>query len=180
MRAAEAQTHCFEFWSLLAPEGVDWLVKWIGGLTVQIRAISRIDDKVHALAHEASDDGFRMLDVLIAEFKSGSNRFDKHGECLLGAFDADQLIAIGGLNKEVYVPGSAAGRVRRFFVHRQWRRTGVGASLLREIESRADGCFPVLQLFTPSPAAGAFYEALGYTRCNRHKVSHEKRLLSSA
>lgn len=143
---------------------------------MQILDISQISDSIDALAAQASSEGFGSVSRLVVEYASGTNRFNREGECLLGAYDSGKIVGIGGVNVEPYEPESGAGRLRRFYVIKSFRRCGVGAALLRDLEMRSKPWFPVLQLFTPSADAGAFYEAMGFERCDRHKVSHAKRL----
>lgn len=140
-----------------------------------IQPIDKLSDDIKKLASLATTDGHRNLNVLVSEYASGVNRFDRLGETLLGAYFKEDLVGLCGLNIDPYEPTAHAGRIRRLFVHPDWRRHGVGAELINHIEVAATGHFPILQLFTPSPIASAFYEAQGYYRKqSRPKVSHAK------
>lgn len=95
---------------------------------MQIRQINQVTPDVENLAVQASAQGFESVRRLILEHTSGANRFDKNGERLLGAFEASELIGIGGINVEPYRPEPGVGRVRRFFVAEPWRWLAAAAS----------------------------------------------------
>ena len=76
--------------------------------SVKIVNLDPSADAVGELAREARASGHVFLDRLIADWHSGANRFDKPGECLLGLFDGDRLVAIGGLNRDPYLRASGA------------------------------------------------------------------------
>lgn len=54
------------------------------------------------------------------------------------AYDGDKLVGCGGLNQQWGDTEVEAriGRVRRFYVHPQYRQHGVGKQLLIELEKR--------------------------------------------
>lgn len=133
------------------------------------------------LAQRARAEDFRAIDRLVAEFESGANTFAGSGEALFCAYGDQQLIGCCGLNIDPYAGDPKVGRVRRLFVDREQRRSGVGRALVAAIEECAAGTFSVLQLFTTSRAAGRFYEALGYQAItDRDHVSHAKALTSAS
>ncbi|HYH80790.1 MAG TPA: GNAT family N-acetyltransferase [Longimicrobium sp.] len=117
---------------------------------------------IEALAVESAREGFRYVRRLLDEHASGEVRFDGAGEVLLGVFDGDGLIAIGGVTRDPYGGEAGTGRVRHVYVHPAHRRGGVGARLLAALEAHARGHFHALVLRTDTDAAARFYEALGY------------------
>jgi GNAT superfamily N-acetyltransferase len=75
------------------------------------------------------------------------------------------------------------GRVRHLYVLSTSRRMGVGPQLVRRVIQAARGRFDELRLRTNNPAAGRFYEALGfgpsvdrgdYTHLAKLAVLHDK------
>jgi len=145
---------------------------------MQIREVREISTGIEMLATMASEQGFESVRRLVTEYLAGENRFSLPGEVLFGVYVDERIVGIGGLNVDPYETSSRVGRLRRFYVKPELRRKGFGTELLCRIEARAKGQFPSLQLFTPSQAAGEFYESMGYERQFRHKVSHAKRLVA--
>ena len=82
-----------------------------------------VERKLYPL--EARLSGHHFLDRLIAEWRSGTNRFDNPGECLIGLFDSERPVAFGGLSRDPFdTRGRAAGRLRQ-------QSTKAGTSFLR-------------------------------------------------
>ena len=119
------------------------------------------------LRAEAQAEGYGMLDTLAMQWESGANRFDRPGEALLAAYVDDVLAGIGGLTIEASLPG--AFRMRRFYIRRQFRRTGIGRQLaLAVLEHRGK------RSVTCNAASGseAFWQALGFMPDPRGGCTH--------
>ncbi|GAB7205637.1 hypothetical protein OS21_21280 [Dickeya oryzae] len=108
------------------------------------------------------------------EFQSGTNDFRLPGEGLFAVFEAERLVAIGGVNQQSGMPYT--GRLRRFYVAADYRRQGVGRELLTVIEQAAASCFRELYLFTDTLEAAQFYQRQGYVAVSLPDVSHRKTL----
>ena len=133
-----------------------------------------------ALAHAATQEGHGHVTRLIAEFESGENRFSQHGEGLFVCCVGDRLVGVGGLNQDPYDSNPHAGRVRRVYVHHDYRRQGLASQLIAAIENHARQYFETLNLFTASVEADSFYRRLGYQpKTAVNKISHTKKLSSS-
>lgn len=117
---------------------------------------------VERLVEASVREGFRFLARLREEHVSGANRFDGEGEVLLGLFRGQELIAVGGLNRDPYGGDPRTGRVRHVYVLPSARRTGAGRALVRELIRRAGPWFDQLVLRTDTAEAARFYEALGF------------------
>lgn len=154
--------------------GTEFTTPTGSGMDIRLLRLRAIDPEVLRLVSIAESEGHANMALFVQEYESGRNCFAKAGEILLGAFDRQRLVGIGGLNADPYEPARGVGRVRRMYVDPAYRSLGVGAMLVGCIESHARGHFPALQLFTSSPRAAAFYEKLGYIPQYRHKVSHSK------
>lgn len=130
---------------------------------------------IDRLVSESKQEGFRFLNRLVADYHSGENRFNKPGEALLSVSLTAGLIAIAGLNIDPYSnPG--IGRVRRVYVSKSARGQGIGAALIRQIESKALASFSELRLFTDNKDADIFYCKLGYNHLDNAHSSHVKNL----
>ena len=140
-----------------------------------IAAITELPGTLPKLIASAEAEGFQALTTLARNFQRGTNRFARPREVLLTLWDGDDLLGIGGLNQDPYFPETVIGRQRHLYVLPSLRSQGLGRRLVEALEARARGIFPMLQLFTQSPRAGAIYEALGYQLVQGEtKVSHRK------
>lgn len=116
-----------------------------------------------SLVDESRKEGFRFLDRLVNEYKNGTNNFKKPSEALYGVYTHEGiLIGIGGLNIDLNTNGQKVGRVRRFYISKNFRRKGIGQFLLNEIVKEAKGNFDVLVLYTDTPQASQFYTSFGF------------------
>src|SRR4051812_9495841 len=83
---------------------------------------------------ESKKEGFLFLERLINDYKNGTNTFSKPGEFLYGVFNQEgSVIAIGGINKDPFSTNKQIGRLRRFYVSKDYRRKGIGRSLVTRI-----------------------------------------------
>lgn len=122
------------------------------------------------LEGEAVSEGFRMITRLREEWETAANRFDHEGEVLLGAFRADRLLGIGGLNRDPYVSDPRVGRLRHLYVMKDERRAGIGRDLVERILAHATSNFDSVRLWTDR--AASFYDHLGFDRMDGSKVTH--------
>lgn len=113
---------------------------------------------VEPLAAVARDEGFNFLDRLIREWKDGTNRFEKPGEVIYGAFVEGVLVGTGGLTFQ----RESLGRVRRVYVHPDFRRQGIAKSLMDAVLAFAKERYPVVVLYTETTEAKQMYERMGF------------------
>jgi len=119
-------------------------------------------DSLQALRAESSREGFRFMERLCDEWASGANRFNHPGEALFLAIAEGLVVGICGLNRDPYATAPLIGRVRRLYVLRAYRRSGVGRALLDAVIAHARGHFKLLRVRTE--AAGDFYATHGFRR----------------
>jgi GNAT superfamily N-acetyltransferase len=141
------------------------------GLEVkQIKNLFQVD--LSNLVNECKEEGFRFLERLVNDYKNGTNNFDKPGEVLYGIFDEEGvLIAIGGLNIDPFSNEQKIGRLRRFYVSKNYRRIGLGGILLKKIIFDAKNYYNILVLHTDTEQADKFYTSLGFTKENTYPNS---------
>jgi GNAT superfamily N-acetyltransferase len=102
-----------------------------------------------SLVKQSKEDGFRFVERLINDYKIGSNTFNHFGEGLFGVFNEEGVIvAIGGLNKDPFSNEQYIGRLRRFYVDKEYRRNGVGSLLVKKIIEEAKRYYKILVLHT--------------------------------
>ncbi|PKG28039.1 N-acetyltransferase [Cytobacillus horneckiae] len=141
-------------------------------VTMTIQKIKLLNHfTIHHLIEESSEEGYHFLLRLLNEYISGVNRFDKEGEGLYGVYKEDRLIAIGGINIDPYAFQPSIGRLRRFYVSKNARRTGVGTQLLNRIIKDAGGGFKVIVLHTDTAGAADFYTSFGFIKSDRYPQS---------
>lgn len=139
---------------------------------MQIRPISLDREDLAELSEEALREGFGFLERLARDWITGSNRFADDGELLLGAFDGQQLIAVGGLNRDPYDRAPGVARLRHLYVLKGFRRRGTGTKLVRALRVHAGRGFAELRLRTDRAEAAAFYEKLGFERVAIGEATH--------
>ncbi len=115
---------------------------------------------VEEMLVESEQEGFRFVRRAQEEWQSGANRFSKVGEALFAVFEAERLLAIGGVNRE----SDRCGRLRRFYVRREERRRGVGRQLVQHVVAFSRRHYSCVALRCDTDAGDRFYRALGFTR----------------
>ena len=136
---------------------------------MKTHALKELPTNIQELISESQSEGYRFLKRLVDEFNTETNLFNQQGEILLSVMDNDVLVAIGGINNR-----DGVARLRRFYVSKAYRRSGVSRQLLEQLESHAALFFSEIVLFTDNPQASRFYEACGYLAVSEDKVSHRK------
>jgi GNAT superfamily N-acetyltransferase len=124
--------------------------------------------EIQHLIKESQEDGFRFLDRLVNDYRNGFNTFTEQGEQLVGVFSEGLLIAIGGLNRDPFSGEGNIGRLRRFYVAKEYRRTGIGRQLVEKILEGAEDSFNVIVLNTDTDQADRFYRSLGFLKENKY------------
>ncbi|KAF1018125.1 GNAT family N-acetyltransferase [Acinetobacter sp.] len=145
-------------------------------MNISIQQVDQLPTQIQDLAIIAEKEGFQFIQRLVDEFHQGKNRFNRHGEFLLLAFDGDKLVACGGLNIQMSEDSDTnqkpetqhkIGRVRRFYVLPEYRKTGLGKRLLQELERKAKANFSALCLNSEKDAA-PFYQKQNYVFVENH------------
>ncbi|MEB9907032.1 GNAT family N-acetyltransferase [Bacillus anthracis] len=129
------------------------------------------------LVQESKEEGFKFLQKLINEYENELNTFNKSGECLYGIFQGEKLIGIGGLNADPYTENNKIGRLRRFYIAKDYRRIGLGKLLLNKLLSHAEKYFKVVVLHTDTKQGDVFYTANGFVKREVYKRSSHYKVL---
>jgi len=140
-------------------------------MDILIQQVEHLPVQIQDLVMASKKEGFNMIQRLVDEYEQGTNRFNHQGEFLLVAYAGERLVACGGLNIQFSEDAETnqnpttqhkIGRVRRFYVVPEYRRTGVAKKLLRELEKRAKPQFSALCLHTDIVNAVQFYKKQNY------------------
>lgn len=143
--------------------------------------IQKINDSsilsLTGLAAQAKTEGYNFVQRTIDEWQAGKNNFSKTGEFLLGVFDGDNCIAIGGLNIDPYANDTRVCRLRHLYVSPKCRRVGIAKILLEKIINDAQNYFNVLRLSAHKPArsnepAARLYESMGFIQDEGDHQTH--------
>jgi GNAT superfamily N-acetyltransferase len=139
-----------------------------------ITRIAALPPEVETLEASAASEGFNFMTRLLAEWRSGTNRFDQPGECLLGAFEGGRMVGMGGLTIDPYLPAGDVGRLRRLYVAPSVRRRGIGAALVDALLQHASGRFLLVRLTTDTEAGADFYLRCGFSQVDDNSATHAK------
>ena len=158
--------------------------RWVGGRREGASSVGRVDsmsirpagDLIPAglaeLAEHAAAERVNNVQRIFDGWNSGKERYDRPGEAILAALSGPgQVVAVGGITVCPMVDGAL--RMRRFYVHPQWRRRGVGRGLAETLVSSG---FQVAATITCNAGATAeaprFWEAMGFERVDTPGVTH--------
>ncbi len=121
------------------------------------------DEALQPLVDDCVLNGHNMVRRLVQEWGNAVNQFHLPGEALFIAKADDPIVGVCGLNVDPFADNGHVGRVRRLYVHHQYRRLGIGRALVQTVIEAAQGRFHALHVRTYEPAAVALYEAMGFT-----------------
>ncbi len=135
--------------------------------TITITPFTKIDGAgFAALADDARAEGHRFLDRMAAEWHGGTNRFDRPGELVVGAWQGETLAGLVGRNIDPHSQDPRVGRLRHLYVRSDMRGRGIGLALARHALAGAEAHFRLIRvrMGPDNPAAAAMYLRLGFTR----------------
>ncbi|MCV9946043.1 MULTISPECIES: GNAT family N-acetyltransferase [unclassified Rhizobium] len=140
-------------------------------MTIDIRRLrDRLPREIADLESEARQEGHRHVARLIDEWSIGDNRFEHHGERLLGAYVDDVLAGIGGMTVETAMSGAL--RMRRFYIRRAMRGRGIGRMLAMAPLDHASSFCTVVTVHAGNDDAARFWESLGFQPYGRDGYTH--------
>jgi GNAT superfamily N-acetyltransferase len=102
------------------------------------------------------------VDRLCEEWRQGVNRFQREGEAFYLGRSEGHILGVGGVNLDPYCNSREIGRVRRLYVVAEYRRRGVGRTLVERAIQEARRSFRELRVRAGSADAAAFFVALGF------------------
>ncbi|MDX1414920.1 MAG: GNAT family N-acetyltransferase [Candidatus Promineifilaceae bacterium] len=126
------------------------------------------EEDIEPLLEESHAQGMAFVEWLVDEYISGKNRYDQPGEGLFASYSGSQMIAVGGLSRDPYLPDLHAGRVRRVYVRSSWRRKGIGKLLVQRIIDEARLHYDLVTLRTYDARGDKFYRSLGFHADREH------------
>ncbi|HEY1630706.1 MAG TPA: GNAT family N-acetyltransferase [Rhizomicrobium sp.] len=139
---------------------------------IRVERVVQLPLDIQTLREEADRDGIRNMGLLVEEWASGFERFDKPGEALFAAFDGGTLIGIGGVTIERDAP---AMRMRRLYVLCDRRKQGAGRALAAAMMAQGFQSADLLTSNARPPGAAEFWDAMGFKRIAAPRWTHELR-----
>ncbi len=131
---------------------------------------SQLPDDLATLQAAAQAERFHAVARLLDEWTRGVQRFDQSGECLMIARHRTTLVAIGGRTLEPALPGAV--RMRRFYVHPDHRRQGIGRALALALLAEPQARATIVTVNAATELAPHFWEALGFRHAPQHGYTH--------
>lgn len=138
-----------------------------------IKRLEDLPEQIHTLHAQAVAEGFSFLTRLVTEWENRTTRFDQPGECLLGVFRHDQLVAIGGVSRDPYATPDN-GRIRRVYVAPSMRGQHIGKALVQQLLAFAAMRFQTVRLTTDTAQGAAFYLQCGFHSVTDDTATHAK------
>jgi GNAT superfamily N-acetyltransferase len=131
-----------------------------------VRIFDDLPEDFDALVAEASGEGVRNMALLADDWapkqEGAGAHFQDDGEALFAAFLAGTLAGVGGMSVETGAT-QPARRLRRVYVRPMFRRQGVATALASALIQEGFDSVALLTVnAAASPAAGPFWEALGF------------------
>ena len=121
-------------------------------------------ESIEHLVELSKNEGFNFLIRLVNEWGNGKNRFEGEHEELYKVILDGEIIGIGGINKNPYIEDEKEGRLRRFYIHPNYRKRRIGTRLIKKIIEDYKLKYEKLTLRTDNEIASRFYESLGFKK----------------
>ena len=132
----------------------------------------------HTLLSDAEADGHRHIGRLAAEFVSNRAMF----HLIAAATIENTLVGIGAMTDEPTHSHEPAHeptwRMRRLYVHRDFRRRGVGQAIAAMLHQGAVGKVRLVTVHAGNSNAAEFWAAMGFIPVVGQPWSHQLSLLS--
>ena len=106
--------------------------------------------------------GIDFVSRLASEYEDGTNRFSEQGEALYGAWEDEELVAIGGLNRNTTTLRKISKTISFLYFTRSSSEKELEVNLFKAISENAKGKFKEITTKTESAKADAFYRANGF------------------
>lgn len=129
-----------------------------------------LPDEIERLAEAAEQEGYPHIRRLVVEWAAGTNRFDRPGEKLLGAYQDGSLVAVGGITTELSCDEWL--RMRRFYVLPGFRDRGVARMLAAKLLEHARKHTNTVTVHAGDERAVLFWQAMGFRLLAGERYTH--------
>jgi GNAT superfamily N-acetyltransferase len=138
-------------------------------MTVCLRRIASLPNGFEGLRADAEADGYRHMRRLAAEFEASREMF----HAVQAAFIAGGLAGIGGITDEPQPTSGPAWRLRRLYVHREFRRRGVARAIVAALLADAANKVLIVTAHAGDDSAARFWEAIGFQQATCKAWTHQ-------
>jgi GNAT superfamily N-acetyltransferase len=140
-------------------------------MTVSLARVSnRLPLAFDALRDDAEADQHRHMSRLAAELGTTPSMF----HAIFAAYVEDNLAGIGAITDEPDSASTPAWRMRRLYVHRQFRRKGAARAITLALIEAAANQVPMVTVNAGNQDAALFWEQMGFGPVNGKAWTHEK------
>lgn len=146
-------------------------------MILTIEKFDHLPQDIIQLVDASEKEGFVFVRRFVDEWVSGENIFDKPGEFIVGAYDANSIIGICGVNKDPYTALSGVARLRHLYVDIDYRDNGIGRQLVRYCLRKASMYFQTIRLRSASSNTDQFYKSAGFKLVSESTATHKMRLV---
>jgi GNAT superfamily N-acetyltransferase len=134
------------------------------------RVSSRLPHGFEDLQADALADGHRHLMRLATELEQSPTMF----HAIFAGDVEGRLAGIGAMTDEPALTLGSAWRLRRLYVHRNFRRLGVARSIVMALLQEASGNVSTVTVHAGNDGASRFWEAIGFHPVAGKAWSHER------
>ena len=139
-------------------------------MTVTLERVSnRFPYGFEDLKADARADGHRHLVRLAAELEQSPTMF----HAIFAGYVDGRFAGIGAMTDEPALTLGSAWRLRRLYVHRNFRRLGVARTIVMALLREATGNVSTVTVHAGNDGASRFWEAIGFRPVAGKAWSHE-------
>ena len=137
--------------------------------TVNVRKLTE-DDDLTPLVTAGLAECFTFIARLARERAQGD--FARPDALLLGVFESETMLGVGGITPDPYTRDLEVGRIRHLYVLPEARRKGAARLLLENLVAFAPSRYTRLRLRTLTERGAAFYRACGFSDTDEPDATH--------
>ncbi|WP_407159393.1 GNAT family N-acetyltransferase [Bradyrhizobium sp. STM 3557] len=126
------------------------------------------------LEADATADGHRHMTRLAAEFALNRTIFHATYTCRVNG----RLAGVGAITDEPAMTVQTMWRMRRLYVHRQFRRREVARTIASALLLEATSKVSIVTVHAGNDGAARFWEAIGFRPVEDQEWSHEAQVLA--
>jgi GNAT superfamily N-acetyltransferase len=138
-------------------------------VTICLQRVSNLPNGFDRLRADAEADGHRHMTRLATELELTPQLF----HAVLAAYVDNSLAGIGAITDEPQPMSEPAWRMRRLYVHREFRRRSVGRAIASALLKEAINRVRIVTVHAGTANAARFWEALGFRQAARKAWTHE-------